>query len=165
MGDSFANTNRCVPENQGIFLSQAILLALSNGVERYFCYEFQAPERDDVDPESHFGITHRDLSPKSGYIAYKTLTAARPAGSVDLPGELFQDENRLCVLSWKRPDGKTGYAVWTPGLPREYGVKILAGTVTEAYNYLGDPIQLSDRMEFKPGISYFIGDDLQIKIH
>ena len=164
MGDSIANTNRCVPENQGIFLSQAILLALSNGVERYFCYEFQAPERDDVDPESHFGITHRDLSPKSGYIAYKTLTAARPAGSVDLEGERFLDENRLCVLSWKRPDGKTGYAVWTPGLPREYDVQILAGTVTESFNYLGDEVKVTDRMEFRPGITYFIGENLKIRI-
>jgi len=161
MGDSF-NTNRCVPENQGVFLSQAILLALANGVDRFFSYEFQAPERDEVDPESHFGIMRHDLTPKTGYIAYQNLTKARPEGSVNLPGEQFLDEKRLCVLSWKRPDGKIGYAVWTPAQSRGYNVKVVAGTVTEAFNYLGEPVKISTKMEFKPGITYFIGEELKM---
>jgi hypothetical protein len=48
---------------QAKMLTRAQLIAQQLGVAKVFWYEFQAPEHDDLDPESHFGILHRDLSP------------------------------------------------------------------------------------------------------
>ncbi len=59
-----------------------------------------------------------------GYLAYRVLTKARPAGSVNQLGELFLADGRLCLISWKRPDGQTAYALWSPRVhpPKAYWV-------------------------------------------
>lgn len=162
MDGSLGNMNRCVPENQGIFLSQAILLALSNGVERFFSYEFQAVEKDDVDPEHHFGITHADLTPKTGYLGYRTLTQARPSGSQTIPGNWNVDDGKLCVLSWKRPDGQIGYAIWAPFAERSKKM-IFHGKVTDCFDWEGKKVSLSSEMTFSPAITYVIGENLRIE--
>ncbi|NLX54155.1 MAG: hypothetical protein GXY58_03490 [Planctomycetaceae bacterium] len=153
--DSIGSSNRTLEPNQGIYLSQAILLAVSFGVERFFPYEFQAVERDDVDPEHHFGIVHADLTPKPGYLAYRALTKARPAGSVNQPGELFAADGKLCTISWKRPDGQTAYAIWSPGdsVTKHVGI---SGALTEAFDCHGSQVPVFDRMTFSPKITYFI---------
>ena len=103
-------------EDQADYLQQAILLSLHGGVERYFWYEFQAPEIDPVDRESHFGIVHRDLSPKPAYGAYKRLTQMRPNGSTPLNLRVERDKQMGFVnISWKRPDNVTVEASWRPG--------------------------------------------------
>ena len=66
---------------QSEVMPRAALISFQHGIERFYWYEFQAPETDDRDPESHFGLVHRDFSPKPAYLAYKTLAAQRPAGS------------------------------------------------------------------------------------
>lgn len=162
MDGNLGNTNRCVPEKQGIFLSQSILLALSNGVERYFSYEFQSMENDDFDPEHHFGITHADLTPKTGYLAYRALTKARPSGSESISGDWKMDDGMLCVLSWKRPDGQIGYAIWTPVVPRTKKI-VFHGTVTDCFDWEGKKLSPSSEMTFSQGITYAIGKDLKIE--
>ncbi|MDO4629626.1 MAG: beta-galactosidase [Planctomycetia bacterium] len=164
MGDTLGNTNRCMEENQGIYLSQAILLALANGVDRYFSYEFQAVERDDVDPEHHFGLMHSDLTPKSGYNAYKALTTARPAGSVNVKLSEDYAKDNLVVLAWKRPDGQNGWAIWAPTGTVTKKVKI-SGKVTESFNYLGEKVDVQggiSRMVFSDGITYIIGKNVTV---
>lgn len=161
MSDAIVGTNRCTPENQGVFIPQAILLALHNGIEKYFNYEFQAPERDDLDPEHHFGIVHRDLSPKSGYLAYQALTKARPAGSLKRGETWKTEDNSLVCLSWTRPDGKIGYAIWSPDLPVTKKITI-RGNLEQCFNYLGKPVENIPIMEFTSGITYFVGTDLEI---
>ena len=130
------STNVSSEPNQGVFLAQAYLLAFAGGIDRYFWYEFQAVEQDDVDKEHHFGMVHRDLSPKSGYLALKTLTKMRPDGSVQNPGWLKDD---FCQVSWKRPDGKTVTAVWLPGSEGERTVT-LSARVESACDYLGKTV-------------------------
>ncbi|MBR6435258.1 MAG: hypothetical protein IKS45_01995, partial [Thermoguttaceae bacterium] len=132
------STNVSSELNQGVFLAQAYLLAFAGGIDRYFWYEFQAVEQDDVDKEHHFGMVHRDLSPKSGYLALKTLTKMRPDGSVQNPGWLKDD---FCQVSWKRPDGKTVTAVWLPGSEGERTVTLPA-RVESACDYLGKPVSV-----------------------
>ena len=166
MGDAPGNTNRCVEENQGIFLAQSILLALANGVERYFSYEFQSVERDDVDPEHHFGIMHADLTPKTGYLAYQTLTKARPAGSVNVPVRETAKDSRICLLSWKRPDGQTAYAVWAP-CGTEMCTLALSQKPAAAFDVYGQKVQLKEgvqKREITQKILYVIGKDLQLKV-
>ncbi len=99
-------------EKQAKLVPRALLLALCLGVERVFWYEFQAPEIDDLDQESHFGLVHRDLSPKPAYLAYRTLTAQRPAGSRNTVRPWKSDDGALYYPQWRRPDGRAAGAVW-----------------------------------------------------
>ncbi len=152
------NTNVSSEPNQGVFLAQAYLLALVGGIDRYFWYEFQAPEQDDVDKEHHFGMVHRDLSPKTGYLAMKTLTKMRPDGSVQNPGWLKDD---FCQISWKRPDGKTVTAVWLPGFEAERTVT-LPSPVESACDCFGDPVNLpapegtTYKLKLSPKVLYLV---------
>ena len=158
LGTGFANTNISTLENQAVYLPQAILIAFAAGVEKYFWYEFQAPERDDLDKESHFGMVHRDLTPKPAYIAYKALTKARPAGSVQ-SGEWKRGKN--CVISWTRPDGQKGWAIWSPLQTNEMQLKI-KGTVTDAFDYLGNKVEFDSNAKtvtVRQQILYLIGPE------
>ncbi len=152
------NTNACTADNQGVFLPQAYLTALANGVDRFFWYEFQAVEQDNVDKEHHFGMVHRDLSPKPGYTAYQAMTKARPEGSVQLPGERG---GALCKVGWIRPDGKKGWAIWVCGSETESSCKI-SGDIDQAFDYLGVPVQIhlnSGKLKLSTKILYLIGPD------
>ena len=152
------STNVCSEPNQGVFLAQAYLLAYVGGVDRYFWYEFQAVEQDDVDREHHFGMVHRDLSPKTGYLAMKTLTKMRPDGSVQNPGWLKDD---FCQVSWKRPDGKTVTAVWLPGSEGERTVT-LNSPVESACDCFGKPVSVpapegtAYKLKLSPKVLYLV---------
>ena len=152
------STNVCTEPNQGVFLAQAYLLAYVGGVERYFWYEFQAVEEDDVDREHHFGMVHRDLSPKSGYFAMKTLIRMRPDGSIQNPGWLKDD---FCQVSWKRPDGKTVTAVWLPGSEGERTIA-LNSPVEFACDYLGNTVNVpvpngsTYKLKLSPKVLYLV---------
>jgi hypothetical protein len=100
------------PAEQAVILTRAMLLVFDTGVERVFWYEFQAPERAATDKEHHFGITHRDLSPKPAYKAYAVLTDLRPPGSTKLGA--LRREGGACAVGWQRPDDRTVWAVWNP---------------------------------------------------
>ena len=140
------------------YAKQAYLLALVGGVDRYFWYEFQAVEQDDVDREHHFGMVHRDLSPKTGYLAMKTLTKMRPDGSVQNPGWLKDD---FCQVSWKRPDGKTVTAVWLPGSEGERTVT-LNSPVESACDCFGKPVSVpapegtAYKLKLSPKVLYLV---------
>ncbi len=97
---------------QAKMIPRANLIALQCGVERIFWYEFQAPEVDPLDQESHFGFVHSDLSPKPGYAAYKTLIAMRPPGSITLDRPWKSADNALYHPQWKQPDGRMAGAIW-----------------------------------------------------
>ncbi|MDD3469059.1 MAG: beta-galactosidase [Thermoguttaceae bacterium] len=139
----YLGQNISTVEDQAVFLPQAILTAFAGGVEKYFWYEFQAMERDDVDKEHHFGIVHQDLTPKPAWQAYQTLTRAFPEGSqMDdsmKPTDIPQIWNRLdfCIVGGKRPDGQKVAALWVPS-----GTKtaMVTGSVNGAFDYLGKPL-------------------------
>ena len=66
-------------ENQARHLLRAMDIAGSLGVERFFIYEFRAPEKDPFYSEDHFGIVHADFAPKRTYSLLKEhATPARP---------------------------------------------------------------------------------------
>ena len=58
-------------EFQAKYLTRALEIAEAEGVEAFFPYEMQAPEGDPFYSEHHFGLCHRDLSPKPAWEAYK----------------------------------------------------------------------------------------------
>lgn len=151
------DSNVTTVSNQGVFLPQAILLAFAFGVERYFWYEFQAPERDRVDPEHHFGIVGQKLDPKPGYHAYKTLTRARPAGSI---GDSARWDGDLISQSWTRPDGKTCWAVWSMRASLKRKIEV-DGEIEEAFDYLGNTVKIPENGEtlsLSPQIVYLVGN-------
>ncbi|OHB66259.1 MAG: hypothetical protein A2V70_04905 [Planctomycetes bacterium RBG_13_63_9] len=154
------------PPQQAEMLARAYLLAFQAGVQVVFWYEFQAPEGKADYNEDHFGIVHRDLSPKPAYTAMATLARVRPGGSkvLDRPwrtGDVYHP-------SWQCPDGKTAWALWHVGgdLACEFDAK---GTIVEVVSHLGEPLELGSRtgrlrLTLGEGPVYLIGpDDLTLQ--
>ncbi|MBQ9431203.1 MAG: glycoside hydrolase family 88 protein [Kiritimatiellae bacterium] len=132
------NTNTELKQSKTV--TRANLIAFSKGVERIFWYEFQAPETDPYDPESFFGITHRDLSPKPAYSAYQALIRLRPSGSVPLSGVHWKtDDEKVYQPQWKRPDGTIAGALWSVDRPGIYRATFKEGDV-RIVNHLGAEI-------------------------
>jgi endonuclease/exonuclease/phosphatase family metal-dependent hydrolase len=127
------------PERQAQMLARTYLLSLQAGVDLIFWYEFQAPEGRPDYNEDHFGIVHRDLSPKPAYTALVALARARPAGSKGLDHPWRSAE--IYSPSWQRPDGKTAWALWTVGEAKDLELK-LGGQIAEAFDHLGNPLTL-----------------------
>lgn len=126
-------------DQQAAMLARAYLIALHSGVERMFWYNLRARENDPFYNEDHFGIIHRDLSPKPAYRAMQTLNRARPVGSVPLKDN-WQDA-ALFYPAWKHPDGQTVWAVWTVA-PDEETTLTVKGDAIEAFDLFGSPVSL-----------------------
>ena len=147
--------NYIAPNEMGIYLPQAYLVALSSGIEKFFMYQFQAMENTPTYSEDHFGLLHKDLTPKPGYLPLKVMTQARPDGSVSRPGLL---QNGICVLSWDRPDGRIGWALWSPS--EEDRPVTIDGNIEEAFDYMGQEVKLPEKVQslrLSPKTLYLIG--------
>lgn len=97
---------------QAAMTVRSAMTALNFGVEKYFVYEFQAPETSMTNPESHFGLIHKDYTPKPAFHAYKTLIGLWPEGSKRIDTGKWGDKGVYRVV-WRRPDGTRVVAVWT----------------------------------------------------
>ena len=115
---------------QALYLARSILVALAEGVEKFYAYELRATEHDPYYSESHFGIVHRNLSPKPAYSAYATLTDRRPAGSVQLPGPWRDKAQKLYFPQWTSPDGTAAGAIWTTGESRKLEIEFDTDAMT-----------------------------------
>ncbi|QDU57372.1 beta-galactosidase [Aeoliella mucimassa] len=98
---------------QAEMLTRSQLMARRCGVERIFWYEFQAPEQDQHDKESHFGIVHNDYTEKPAYSSYKTLTSQLPAGSTFTHSDWHRTDKSLYYPQWKLTDGSSAGAIWS----------------------------------------------------
>lgn len=150
---------------QARLLPRSIARSLQLGVERYFIYEFQAVERDDFDCESHFGIVHRDFSPKPAYEALKTFHAFRPDGSKAAQGWApVQADDGTCAAQWIRPDGKVAGMLWNPDRPGLRQLKFLTGDV-RLYSADGKPLPAKAdgngrvRQELGKDVVYYVGSE------
>lgn len=63
--------------DQAKFLVRSLEIAEAEGVEAYLPYELQAWEGDPLYSEHHFGLCHRDLSPKPAWEAYRKYIQRR----------------------------------------------------------------------------------------
>jgi len=152
----------CGEDQQARYLARAYLSALQARVERVFWYEFQAVEGNADDPEHHFGIVHRDLSPKPAYRAYAALTRARPAGSERLEGAWRDGEFHF--PAWRRPDGRIACALWTSGPTAKRRVA-WEGRVEESFRIDGtavDPAALSAEFDVTGDPLYIVGARVSI---
>ncbi len=150
------------PDQQARLLPRAILLATGSGIAKYFWYEFQAPETDADDKESHFGIVHSNLEPKPAFTAYQTLILQRPDGST--APVLRQYPNEVWQAAWHRPDGTAGTALWTPAASVNCRLQ-LQGKLVEAVDYLGRPVKVDPTaFEVTNGVVYLSGPGLTVTV-
>ena len=135
---------------QGKFLPRAILCFLSAGAERVFWYKLLAEEQSSTALGGHFGIVHKDLSPRDSFKAYRFLTQMCPANS---SRPQIQNNGNLYQASWKRPDNSSVVACWTVKKTEEF---IPDFTVSEAYDHLGSKLAPAQKYSANDGIIYLI---------
>ena len=139
---------------QAAMTVRSAMTALRFGVEKYFVYEFQAPERSATDPESHFGLLHRDYTPKPAFHAYKTLIGLWPEGSKVVDTGAW-GENGVYRVAWKRPDGTQVTALWTDGEGRT--VPFVARPGQTVLDLFGSPVKVAgDRLEIGADPAYLV---------
>ncbi|MBT7298544.1 MAG: hypothetical protein HN849_03480 [Victivallales bacterium] len=149
-------------ERQGMICPRAYLVALQAGVERMFWYEFQAVEHDPFYNEHHFGMVHRDLSPKPAYTAVTGLTRARPAGSKPVE-TAWRDGKGLYFPHWQRPDGQLAWALWRDTGSAACTLRV-TGTIAQAFDHLGRPRPVALKnggatIEINESILYLVGPE------
>lgn len=137
-------------EIQGKFLPRAYLYLLSAGVEKIFWYKFRAEEYTDFNCGDHFGIVHRDYSPRDAFTAYRFLIRMCPEGS---SRPVMEEKNGLYHITWKRPDGAVVHAYWTSG--KEHPLR-LPFAIREAFDHLGRKLTNPDAISANDGIVYLI---------
>ena len=161
---TFSSFGRNVTQDrQGQICPRAYLIALQAGIQRMFWYEFQAVEHDPFYNEHHFGMVHRDLSPKPAYTAVKALTRARPAGSQNAKHNWRSEDGAFYFPHWRRPDGKMAWALWKAERSQSCSLAI-TGSVTEAFDHLGAPVTVSVRngevqIDVTESILYLVGPE------
>ena len=98
---------------QALLITRALGISFAEGVEKYFLYEFRAPERDPWYSEEHFGMVHRNLTPKPAWGAFMNFIQHHPVGSKRLEN-VWHDEKRMVYWpQWTRPDGTAAGMIWT----------------------------------------------------
>jgi hypothetical protein len=98
------NGHRPVPEDvAAAYLPRLLLEHVRRGAERVYSYElideFDDPDR--TDPEAHFGLLRRDLAPKPGYTAMKSLL-----GLLADPGPAFAPASLPVAVDGFPEDGR-----------------------------------------------------------
>ena len=126
-------------DNQARYLARAMAIAFAEGVEQYFWYEFRGREIDPQYSEHHFGLTHRNFTPKPAWGAYRNFLLARPAGSVQAPGPWRDESRHLYFPQWTRPDGTPAVVLWTPGEPTRLELEFDSESIS-LMNAFGLPI-------------------------
>lgn len=130
-------------------LPRMFLIAFSYGMEKVFWYHLRSFEYAPDDFESHFGIVHRDFTPKPSYNTYATLVKMCPDRSTR--PELTVSDEGLYVCRWTKPDGKEVTAVWTPG--REMAYEPVFARSAEYYDAYGRSISGTE-LKAGPSIIY-----------
>ena len=127
-------------QTQAAMTVRSAMTALHLGIEKYFVYEFQSTEKSPTDQESHFGLLHRDYTPKPAFYAYKTLIGLWPEGSRKIETDKWNDDG-VYRVSWRRPDDTRVVAVWTDA----DGKKVKCdGGVRTCLDMFGSPVKGSD---------------------
>lgn len=141
---------------QAINFPQAELISFAAGVENFFVYVFRSNPKSENAGKPAYGIVSKDLHPKPGFYAVKTLIEMRPAGSKQLPS---WKQNDFCAVRWIRPDGHIGWALWAPEGNKTVQVKI-TGSVIQSCDYLGKPVSITGQeksLHLSDRVLYLIG--------
>ena len=147
------------PEVQALRLPRTFLISFACGVDKVFWYNSRASELNDYDRECHFGILHKDYSPKPAYYAYKTLVKMCPNKSTR---PVLSKKDGLYQAKWKRNDGKIIIGIWTS--TGNKSILVQSKNKYKCYNVLGKEVFLDDdRALASPTILYVVCDkDIKI---
>jgi len=138
---------------QAYRIPRIYLIAFSYGVDKVFIYSLRSRENNEYEPEDHFGLLHADLSPKPAYYAYKTLTKMCPNKSTR---PKLEKNGKVYIASWKRPDGKKVWAMWTS--KSVVSVELNTKGKYKIFDIKGDEIhQEGNDYNITPSIMYFVG--------
>ncbi len=130
---------------QAKWLPRTFVTFFALGASKVFIYNLRAYEHNPLYLEHHFGITHKDHTPKQALVAYRHTIKMLPQGS-SRPKLYYDKDNDIYSSDWQRPDGTFVTAYWTTladnnvRLSRRRRKKI-----TNITNYLGDNQQLDKR--------------------
>lgn len=80
------------------------------GIDKVFWYKSRSREIDKNDIEDHYGLWHKDYTLKPAFFTYEALTKLCPDKSTR--PKLVRFHN-VYMASWKRPDRKKVWALWT----------------------------------------------------
>ena len=139
-------------ETQARRLPRVFLISFACGIEKVFWYKSRAAERSDHF-EEHFGLCHKDYTPKPAFYAYKALTRICPSKSTR---PRIQRKGNVYIAKWKRPDGKKVTALWTSkGIEKVE----LSTAPQKIFDYLGNEVDvLNHTIAISPAIHYCLGD-------
>ncbi len=138
-------------------LARIFLVSYAFGIEKVFWYNFRSRESDDFDKESHFGLVHRDLSPKLSLKAYQTLIRFLPEGSTR---PIISVNENLYVAHWENTSKKHVYAIWNPKGIQEVNLEQYQNI--KVYNYIGEEIKNISHLIVEDEVVFIKSDSLLV---
>ena len=140
-------------EVQSERLPRIFLISFALGVDKVFWYKTRSNELNANDSECHYGLYHKDYTPKPAYYAYQTFTKMCPNRSTR---PKLVRKGDVYMASWKRPDRKKIWALWTSNNTKTVTVDISGNY--KSYNHYGKELYLSDSgIEVSTSITYVVG--------
>ena len=97
-------------ETQAMRLPRIYLISFACGMDKVFYYKSRSCELDTFEIEDHYGFLHKDYTPKPAFYTYQTLTKMCPNKSTR---PKLERHGNVYIASWKRPDKKKAWALWT----------------------------------------------------
>lgn len=146
-----ANVNLRGEKEQARRIPRISLISFAYGINKVFLYNFRSREDDLYDIESHFGLVHKDLSPKLSLKAYQTIINFLPESSSRPKLEI---NDHLYIASWMLPNDDYIYAVWNP-----YGlqsVELNGFRKGRIYNYLGEKVKKNKEIVVSDEVVYVV---------
>lgn len=144
-------TTEELEDEQARRVARIHFLSFAYGAEKVFWYNLRSLENDPYNKESHFGLLHRDLSPKPAYHAYKVMTEMCPSGSLR-PKLTIKGYVYICY--WEKPDGKRVWAIWSTKKQAISTLKIKRAL--SYFDYMGNKQKKPKSLD--TGIVYIVGD-------
>lgn len=140
-------------KEQAYRLPRIYLISFACGIDKVFWYRSRSRELNLNDPEDFFGLWHKDYSPKPAYYAYRTLTKMCPSKSIR---PKLEKNGKVYVASWKRPDAKKVWAMWTSKSDEKVELNIKGKY--KIYDLKGDEIhQEYSGFNISPSVTYIVG--------
>ena len=141
-------------------LPRIFLISFALGMDKVFWYKSRSCELSVDNAEDYYGLWHKDYTPKPAFFVYKTLTEMCPNKSIR---PTLVRKGNIYVASWKRPDKKKVWALWTREGKEDVFVDIQGQY--SCYDLKGNALRLNDnKYKISPHIIYIVGaNNVQIQ--
>jgi hypothetical protein len=124
-----ANRGSVGEDGQARYLVRSMAISFALGIEQYFWYEFRSPEKDPFYSEHHYGLTHKNFTPKLAWGAYRNFVLARPDGSVQNRCRWHDKKSGFYFPQWTRPDGTKAGVLWSTGSSGKRTLRFKGGEI------------------------------------